>query len=45
MKVLYKEEKNIYESLDIKFNSIDCWDIDIPEGWKKIIINDETFRK
>ena len=36
MKVLDKDEKKIYEGLKITFKSIDCWDIPVPEGWKKI---------
>tara|TARA_B110000495_G_C22886504_1_gene516997 strand:+ start:132 stop:263 length:132 start_codon:yes stop_codon:yes gene_type:complete len=37
MKVLNKDEKKIYQSLDIKFESNKiCWDIEVPEGWKKI---------
>ena len=38
MKVLNKEEKLIYDGLmkDIDFEIIDCWDVEVPEGWKKI---------
>jgi len=36
MKVLDKEEKAIYNSIEIKFESIDCWDVEVPEGWKNI---------
>ena len=36
MKVLDKEEKKIYEGLKIHFDIIDCWDIQVPEGWKNI---------
>lgn len=37
MKVLNQEEKEIYNSLDIKFvsNKI-CWNVEVPEGWKNI---------
>jgi hypothetical protein len=37
MKVLNQEEKEIYDSLDIKFTSNKiCWDVEVPEGWKNI---------
>jgi|TARA_R110002074_G_scaffold71376_5_gene165080 hypothetical protein len=36
MKVLDKDEKKIYESIDIPFEFVDCWDVKVPEGWKKI---------
>ena len=36
MKVLDKEEKEIYESLKIPFEFIDCINVPIPEGWKNI---------
>jgi|TARA_R110002110_G_scaffold230777_1_gene446628 hypothetical protein len=36
MKVLDKEEKKIYESLNISFKFMDCWDVPVPKGWKKI---------
>jgi len=36
MKVLDKEEKAIYDGLNIQFKSIDCWDVEVPESWKKI---------
>ena len=37
MKVLDEEEKAIYESLKIKFESNKiCWDVEVPEGWKDI---------
>ena len=36
MKVLDKEEKVIYDDLNIQFKFIDCWDVEVPEGWKKI---------
>ena len=35
MKVLDKDEKKIYESLKIHFDKIDCWDVKVPDGWKK----------
>lgn len=38
MKVLNKEEKEIYESLKIPFEFIDCINLQVPEGWKKIKI-------
>lgn len=38
MKVLDKEEKKIYESLNIPFKFIDCWDVKIPYSWKKPIL-------
>ena len=36
MKGLNKEEKEIYNDLNIQFKFIDCWDVKVPEGWKKI---------
>jgi hypothetical protein len=38
MKVLDKEEKVIYDGLlkEIDFEFIDCWDVPVPDGWKKI---------
>tara|TARA_B110000495_G_scaffold7686_1_gene5674 strand:+ start:33 stop:164 length:132 start_codon:yes stop_codon:yes gene_type:complete len=37
MKVLDKEEKAIYDSLEIQFKSNKiCWDVEVPEGWKDI---------
>ena len=38
MKVLNKEEKEIYESLKIPFEFVDCINVPVPEGWKKIRI-------
>jgi hypothetical protein len=38
MRVLDKEEKKIYESLNIPFKFIDCWDVKIPYSWKKPIL-------
>ena len=37
MKVLDGDEKKIYNSLmdTITFETIDCWDKPVPEGWKK----------
>ena len=36
MKVLDKEEKEIYESLKIPFVFVDCVNLPVPEGWKNI---------
>lgn len=36
MKVLDKEEKDVYESLNIPFKFVDCWDVKVPESWKNI---------
>ena len=37
MKVLDKEEKDVYNSLNIEFKSNKiCWDVEVPEGWKNI---------
>ena len=36
MKVLNKEEKEIFESLKIPFTYIDCMNVPVPEGWKNI---------
>ena len=36
MKVLDKEEKEIYESLKIPFTYIDCMNVPVPESWKNI---------
>ena len=36
MKVLDKEEKVIYDDLNIQYEFIDCWDVEVPESWKKI---------
>ena len=38
MKVLDKEEKAIYDGLmeEVDFKIIDCWDVKVPESWKKI---------
>ena len=37
MKVLDEEEKAIYDSLEIQFESNKiCWDVEVPEGWKDI---------
>ena len=36
MKVLNKEEKEIFESLKIPFKFIDCINVPVPEGWKNI---------
>ena len=36
MKVLDKEEKEIYESLKIPFVFVDCVNVPVTEGWKNI---------
>ena len=36
MKVLDKEEKEIFESLKIPFVFVDCVNVVVPESWKKI---------
>ena len=37
MKVLNEEEKAIYDSINIEFESNRiCWDVEVPEGWKDI---------
>jgi|TARA_B110000240_G_scaffold191068_1_gene233100 hypothetical protein len=36
MKVLDKDEKEIYNSLNIHFETVDCSSVVVPEGWKNI---------
>jgi hypothetical protein len=37
MKVLNEEEKAIYDSINIEFESNKiCCDVEIPEGWKDV---------
>ena len=36
MKVLNKNEKELYENIKIEVTNIDCWNIPVPESWKKI---------
>ena len=36
MKVLNKVEKKLYESVIIPFKIIECWDVKVPDSWKKI---------
>ena len=37
MKVLNEEEKAVYDSIDIEFESNKiCLDVEVPEGWKDI---------
>ena len=38
MKVLDKDEKKIYDGLmnGVRFETIECWDRPVPEGWKNI---------
>ena len=46
MKVLNKNDKKIYNAFinTIKFEKIDCWDVEIPKGWLNNIksIKDNT---
>lgn len=44
MKVLDGDEKKIYNSLmdTITFETIDCWDKPVPEGWKNIKVSQLT---
>lgn len=36
MRVLDADEKKIYESINIIFEPIDCWNTKTPKSWKKI---------
>ena len=44
MKVLDEDEKKIYNSLmgTVKFETIDCWNKPVPEGWKNIKVSQLT---
>ena len=41
MKILDKDEKEIYKGLlkSIKFSTIECWDVEVPSGWKNIKVS------